>query len=804
MKPTDFLMIHSGEPGAEGEPASGYSVRLGWIEGVPYITDLGSARPVLVNGTPIEPFAPCIIEAGDTITIANVHLTWKPGAGALRPMSEPAADQPQADVPPRPAPSAAEPAYSLLLKTAEESREIPLCENVLRIGRSKDNDLRVDDAQVSRSHALLLRHADGYEIVDLESAHGVIFEGARVPRKVLADGDVLWLSESTSLCFQVIWPPEEAAESPVDRSQDETVGLPLRPPAQPEAEEAEAQAKLPSSTHRELGARHTADSVSTEAGPGEPPIAQLEGETILAPASVTDTPAVERPSDTVVVPKRAAEKSSDTLVVPKKVSRQPDEGLEPPARAPERPEPSVDQQTAWIDMPVLLDAESELDLEAIGADRDTETPHLVVHAPDRTWEVYFTKDQLTIGRDEDSDITIQDDYVSRQHASVEREGDQFVIREVQSRNGVWLGRQRIDRHTLRDGDVLTVGRAKVIFKGGFKAEHLTLTDMPRIDGKPERSPVVFVPGMMGSELWLGSELLWPNLPLVASRPEVLSLPGDPRIEARKILDEVVVVPHILRLRKYSALGDYLESGLGYTRGKDLLEFAYDWRQDVRLAAQRLAEAIDNWQVDGPITIIAHSLGTLVTRYYVELFGGKSVVERIILMGGPHYGTPKGLAAILVGPGILPFGVGSARMREVLATFPSGYQILPVYPCVVGQDGTYIDALKDESWLPEQQRPFLRAARSFRRELGELSSVPCVSIFGYGHKTILRININRRPDGQWQEVGFSEEVAGDLSVPSGSAVLKESEIHPVMQEHGFLFVDDGVKMRLKVELTHSMT
>ena len=261
--------------------------------------------------------------------------------------------------------------------------------------------------------------------------------------------------------------------------------------------------------------------------------------------------------------------------------------------------------------------------------------------------------------------------------------------------------------------------------------------------------------------------------------------------------------HILRLKKYSALGDYLESGLGYTRGKDLLEFAYDWRQDVRLAAQRLAEAIDNWDVERPISIIAHSLGTLVTRYYVEFFGGKDVVERIMLMGGPHYGTPKGLAAILVGPGMLPFGIGADRMREVLATFPSAYQILPVYPCIVGQDGTYIDALKDESWLPEEQRPLLRAGRSFRRELGERSSVPTVSIFGYGLKTILRVNIRRRPDGRWNEVSFVEETAGDVSVPSGSAVLKDSEIHPVMQEHGFLFVDDGVKMRLKVELTESM-
>jgi hypothetical protein len=34
----------------------------------------------------------------------------------------------------------------------------------------------------------------------------------------------------------------------------------------------------------------------------------------------------------------------------------------------------------------------------------------------------------------------------------------------------------------------------------------------------------------------------------------------------------------------------------------------------------------------------------------------------------------------------------------------------------------------------------------------------------------------------------------------SAVLPGSEIHPVQQNHGTLYVDNDVKMRLKLELT----
>jgi hypothetical protein len=200
--------------------------------------------------------------------------------------------------------------------------------------------------------------------------------------------------------------------------------------------------------------------------------------------------------------------------------------------------------------------------------------------------------------------------------------------------------------------------------------------------------------------------------------------------------------------------------------------------------------------------VAHSLGTYVTRYYVERVAGKEVVERVILMGGPHHGTPKALASMLAGPGILPFGLGNERLQAILSTFPSGYQILPRYPCVFDQHGNQIDVLQDGSWLPEGSRHLLRLAREFWRELGAGSSVPAVSVFGYGLKTKLRVEVERGSGGAWRKVEFEEDTAGDQSVPAGSAVLKGSEIHPVLQEHGSLYVDDDVRMRLKVELTRS--
>ncbi len=71
-----------------------------------------------------------------------------------------------------------------------------------------------------------------------------------------------------------------------------------------------------------------------------------------------------------------------------------------------------------------------------------------------------------------------------------------------------------------------------------------------------------------------------------------------------------------------------------------------------------------------------------------------------------------------------------------------YQILPTYPCARDERGSVFDLTSDESWLSDAQRPLLKAAREFRRELGTRSSVPAISIFGYGHKTITGLALRR--------------------------------------------------------------
>lgn len=456
------------------------------------------------------------------------------------------------------------------------------------------------------------------------------------------------------------------------------------------------------------------------------------------------------------------------------------------------------------DATVAIDDESDLEQTLADATvvvklNQVDLPRLAVRMPGRpTWELALDRDEFTIGRAADNDVIVDLPQVSRLHARLERRGDRFVLRDNNSSNGTWFNSTRIDEAPLQGGDTFQIGTAQLILKHSASTEDLTFVEgfAPRPGNK--RQPVVVVPGIMGSELWLGQEKVWPNVRTLFTNPDLLTLTEDSPLEARGLVSEVVVVPNFIKMERYGRLSEYLQESLNYERGKDLIEFAYDWRRDLRESAKRLAETIDNWDVEAPITIIAHSMGSLVSRYYIEKLGGRSKIGRLLVIGGPHAGAPSMLTQLATKVAFLPFGLLGDRLRNIVASFYSAYCLLPADTVVVDQHGKSFGILDDETWLPEELVPKLRNAREFRRELGTRSSVPTISIFGYGLDTLTRVHVQRDHGGAWSQLKPVKE-SGDDTVPESSAILDRSEIHPVQQHHGALYVDNDVKMRLKLEL-----
>ena len=153
-------------------------------------------------------------------------------------------------------------------------------------------------------------------------------------------------------------------------------------------------------------------------------------------------------------------------------------------------------------------------------------------------------------------------------------------------------------------------------------------------------------------------------------------------------------------------------------------FIYDWRQDNSASAAGLNALVNQIREDHgdpelQVDIVAHSMGGLVTRYWLR-YGDVDVLDsnefplnnmgagkarKVILVGTPNLGSTSALQQILVGA---DFGVNEIA-PEVLLSFPSAYQLLPhpIVDSVLGTDGEPLqrDIYDVDKWRALQWGPF---------------------------------------------------------------------------------------------------
>ena len=119
------------------------------------------------------------------------------------------------------------------------------------------------------------------------------------------------------------------------------------------------------------------------------------------------------------------------------------------------------EPTAAFD-PVGVDAD-----EAKPVVAPSETPVLVVRKGPQPGERFFVdRAKLTIGRDPESDIFLNDMTVSRTHAVIECEGNVVTVKDAGSLNGTYLNGEIVESATLANGDVLQIGTFQMLFLSG--------------------------------------------------------------------------------------------------------------------------------------------------------------------------------------------------------------------------------------------------------------------------------------------------------------------------------------------------
>jgi len=97
----------------------------------------------------------------------------------------------------------------------------------------------------------------------------------------------------------------------------------------------------------------------------------------------------------------------------------------------------------------------------------TEGPVLVVRkGPQPGERFYLDRARVTVGRDPERDIFLNDMTVSRTHATFERDGAAVTVRDSGSLNGTYVNGVVSDSAVLADGDVVQIGTFQMVYFSG--------------------------------------------------------------------------------------------------------------------------------------------------------------------------------------------------------------------------------------------------------------------------------------------------------------------------------------------------
>lgn len=99
-------------------------------------------------------------------------------------------------------------------------------------------------------------------------------------------------------------------------------------------------------------------------------------------------------------------------------------------------------------------------LEHLGASEPT---RMLVRTQGETGIVQLLGRRTTIGRTPDNDLRIDAEFISRHHAVVLLYGSKTVIEDLNSTNGTFVNAERVNRRSLKEGDIVTLGKSEFRF-----------------------------------------------------------------------------------------------------------------------------------------------------------------------------------------------------------------------------------------------------------------------------------------------------------------------------------------------------
>lgn len=224
-----------------------------------------------------------------------------------------------------------------------------------------------------------------------------------------------------------------------------------------------------------------------------------------------------------------------------------------------------------------------------------------------------------------------------------------------------------------------------IFNGGRDNYPWVKRDGWSLPAEQTLDPVIIIPGIVGTELYNGSDLIWMNLDRMFLDINDQFLTNNLNLDnSGKSLSDIQI-GNIIDSKKLSILETDIFKSLitdletnNYQENKNLFFFPYDWRLDLNTTKDLLKQKIDEVKAQTgaqKVNIIAHSMGGLLVKDYLNSYG-KENVDKLIFVGTPHLGAPKAAKVLLEGD---RFGIPwleEDRIQEIAQNSPALHELLP--------------------------------------------------------------------------------------------------------------------------------
>ena len=116
----------------------------------------------------------------------------------------------------------------------------------------------------------------------------------------------------------------------------------------------------------------------------------------------------------------------------------------------------------------LLTAQDRAVVSEIQSSNGEKAMILIARGSHKGSRFLITAEGASIGRSAESAIFLDDVTVSRTHATVLKNGKDFVLKDAGSLNGTYINNLSISEHTLVSGDEFQIGKFHLLFIGSNK------------------------------------------------------------------------------------------------------------------------------------------------------------------------------------------------------------------------------------------------------------------------------------------------------------------------------------------------